>query len=103
MTSNEIYNITAHFQKQCNDARSEDDIKGASNIFFNDIGKALGISISSHNEITSAYGGRIGSIYNNIYFEYKKLNLFSKPNHNGIKEAIYGRDEKDHGLFHTIL
>lgn len=103
MTSNEISNIITHFQQQCNDARSEDDIKGASNIFFNDIGKALGISISSHNEITSAYGGRIDSVYNNIYFEYKKLNLFSKPNYDGIKEAVYGRDEKDRGLFHYLV
>lgn len=103
MTSNEISNIITHFQQECNNAYSEDDIKKASNIFFNNIGKALGISVSSHNEITSAYGGRVDSIYNNIYFEYKKLNLFSKSNYDGIKEAVYGRDEKDHGLFHYLV
>ena len=103
MQNNNISEIIASFYTQCKMARSEDDIKGASNIFFNKIGDALNISISSHNEITSAYGGRVDSIYNNIYFEYKKLNLFSKSGAEGINEAVYGRDERDHGLFHYLV
>lgn len=98
-----ISNIIEQFSVQCRNARSEDDIKGASNIFFNKIGEALDITIYSHNEITSAYGGRVDSIYNNIYFEYKKLKLFSKPGYDGVNEAIYGRDERDHGLFHYLV
>lgn len=71
MQEQTIYSIIEQFSIQCRNACSEDDIKGASNIFFNKIGEALDISISSHNEITSAFGGRVDSIYNNIYFEYK--------------------------------
>ncbi len=103
MQDQTISNIIEQFSVQCRNARSEDDIKGASNIFFNKIGEALDITISSHNEITSAYGGRVDSIYNNIYFEYKKLKLFSKPGYDGVNEAVYGRDERDHGLFHYLV
>lgn len=103
MQDQNIANIIEHFSSQCRNARSEDDIKSASNIFFNKIGEALGINISSHNEITSAFGGRVDSIYNNIYFEYKRLGLFSKARSEGVKEAVYGRDERDHGLFHYLV
>lgn len=96
----DISDIIAEYREQCNIARSEDDIKGASNIFFNAVGRSLGIIIDSHNEITSAHGGRVDSIYNNIYFEYKKKGLFSL---HGTDEAVYGRDDKDHGLFHYLV
>lgn len=96
----EISDIIEQYKNQCDIARTEDDIKGASNIFFNAIGLRLGIQIDSHNEITSAHGGRVDSIYNNIYFEYKKKGLFEA---HGTDEAVYGRDEKDHGLFHYLV
>lgn len=96
----EISDIIAEYKAHCDRARSEDDIKGASNIFFNAIGQELDIQIDSHNEITSAHGGRVDSIYNNIYFEYKKKGLFT---YQGTDEAVYGRDEKDHGLFHYLI
>lgn len=98
-----ISNIIEQFHNLCRNARTEDDIKGASNIFFNKIGEELGITISSHNEITSAHGGRVDSIYNNIYFEYKRLNLFTTAGYDGINEALFGRDDRDHGLFHYLV
>lgn len=103
MQEQRITNIIEQFSTQCRNALSEDDIKGASNIFFNKIGEALGIAITSHNEITSAFGGRVDSIYNNIYFEYKKLKLFSRSGYDGVKEAVYGRDERDHGIYHYLI
>ena len=106
MTSIDISNIIDTFKKQCSEARSEeDDIRALPNIFFNSVGNALGLyPFIILNEITSAFGGSsMSSIYNNIYFEYKNLNLFSKPNSEGIKEAVYGRDNKDHGLFHYLV
>lgn len=96
----EISEIIVEFKEQCEIAQTEDDIKRAANIFFNDIGRRLEIKIDSHNEITSAHGGRVDSIYNNIYFEYKRKGLFSSQ---GTDEAIYGRDERDHGLFHYLI
>ena len=53
--------IIEQFHNLCRNARTEDYIKGASNIFFNKIGEELGITISSHNEITFALGGRVKS------------------------------------------
>ncbi len=103
MQNQAIANTIERLSTKCREARSEDDIKVASNIFFNQIGELLGISISSHNEITSAYGGRVDSIYNNIYFEYKKLRLFSRAGAEGVREAVYGRNERDHGLFHYLV
>ncbi|MCM1092381.1 MAG: hypothetical protein NC421_00320 [Lachnospiraceae bacterium] len=96
----EISDIIAQFKEQCESARTEDDIKVASNIFFYAIGNTLEIRINSHNEITSAHGGRVDSIYNNIYFEYKRKGLFTT---HGTYEAVYGRDERDHGLFHYLI
>jgi len=91
-----------NFKTLCDNAQSEDDIKMACNIFFNDIARAFNINIDRANEKISVHGGRIDSIYNNIYFEYKKLNLF-KTNE-GVKEAVYGRKAgNDHGLYHYLI
>ena len=99
----DIHAIINQFATSCNSAQSEDDIKAASNIFFYDVGQLFDIKVTSHNEYTSAHGGRIDSIFNDIYFEYKKLRLFRKVNNDGIKEAVYGRGDRDHGLFHYLI
>lgn len=41
-------------------------------------------------------GGRADATFKNIVFEYKKENYFNTQR--GIEEALYGRNEKDHGL-----
>lgn len=41
-------------------------------------------------------GGRADATFKNIVFEYKKKNYLDTQK--GIREALYGRDEKDHGL-----
>ena len=97
-----IENIIDIFKEICSKATSEDDIKGACNIFFYNVGQLFELNIEAKNEKTSVHGGRIDSIYNNIYFEYKKLDLFAKAD--GVNEAVYGRkNSKDHGLFHYLV
>lgn len=93
--------IIKEFKQECRAAKSEDDIKRACNIFFHSIGKAFDLEIKSENEKVSAHGGRADSVYNDIIFELKKLKLFSKSG--GIKEAVWGRDKNDHGIFHYLV
>ena len=99
----ELKTIISEFRQSCVNARSEDDIKRGCNIFFYNIGELFNININTDNERTSIHGGRADSIYNDVIFELKKLNLFSKSNQKGIDEAIYGRNNKDHGLFHYLI
>lgn len=46
-------------------------------------------------------GGRTDATFQNISFELKKLNYFKTIN--GINEALYGRNKKDHGLYDYII
>ncbi len=46
-------------------------------------------------------GGRTDATFQNISFELKKDNRFSS--NSGINEALYGRDERDHGLYDYLL
>jgi hypothetical protein len=46
-------------------------------------------------------GGRTDATFQNISFELKKEGRFS--NNSGVLEALYGRDDKDHGLYDYII
>lgn len=46
-------------------------------------------------------GGRTDATFQNISFELKKDNRFSSDS--GINEALYGRDERDHGLYDYLI
>lgn len=46
-------------------------------------------------------GGRTDATFQNISFELKKLKYFKTTN--GIDEALYGRNDKDHGLYDYII
>lgn len=48
-------------------------------------------------------GGRADATFQNIAFELKKNKYFQLKKEAGIKEALYGRDENDHGLYHYII
>lgn len=52
-------------------------------------------------EYTYLSGGRADATFKNIVFEYKKKDYFDRTK--GIKEALYGRDEKDHGLENYLV
>ena len=100
-SSLDINSIISEFKVSCSTSSNEDEVKAACTIFFHDLKKMLNINIKGNNEKTSIYGGRADSIYNHLYFELKKYNLFDKPK--GMKQAIYGRDDKDHGIFHYLI
>lgn len=87
-----------------NSFKNEDDIKIH---FHSDIVKPI---LSEFNpDMISQYrsenyliaGGRTDATFQNVYFELKKLDRFSLTS--GISEAIYGRDEKDHGLYDYLI
>lgn len=87
-----------------NTFNNEDDIK----IYFHsDIVKPLLEELNLemaghyHSEDVLKAGGRTDATFQNISFEFKKEGYFDKAS--GIKEAVYGRDNADHGLHDYIL
>ena len=54
-----------------------------------------------HSENHLLAGGRTDATFQKIHFEYKKENRFSTKG--GIDEALYGRDDQDHGLYDYLL
>ena len=52
-------------------------------------------------EDTLHSGGRTDATFQNVSFEYKKFDYFKKQS--GIREALYGRNEQDHGLYDYII
>lgn len=47
-------------------------------------------------------GGRADSIYSDVIIEYKAIDIDITTG-KGFKEVVYGRDDKDHGLFHYLI
>lgn len=94
--------LEQNFKK--NKFNNEDDIKIH---FHSDIVKPILLEVnpSMSNEYRSENillaGGRTDATFQNIYFELKKLNRFLS--HSGIQEALFGRDDKDCGLYDYIL
>ena len=84
--------------------RNEDDIKIH---FHSDIIKPLLVELNPNmlnqykSEDTLLAGGRTDATFQNISFELKKDNYFAKKR--GINEALFGRDESDHGLYDYII
>jgi len=93
--------LITKFKKDCTNAKNEEDIRIASNIFLDKMTSLFKIKKDISSEVISLYGGFADSIYSNIIFEFKAPNKFN--NQKGIDEAIYGRDKKDRGLFHYLV
>lgn len=89
------------FKTSCKAARTEDDVKRELNLFVDKVKELYQIKIETSNERTSFHGGRADSIYNDVIVELKKLKLFK--NKEGINESLWGRDDKDHGLYHYLI
>lgn len=87
-----------------NNFNTEDDVKIH---FHSDIVKPILEEVNPtmvgqyRSEDNLLAGGRTDATFQNISFELKKLKYFQTPN--GIKEALYGRNEKDHGLYDYII
>ncbi|MCM1222647.1 MAG: N-6 DNA methylase [Lachnospiraceae bacterium] len=83
---------------------TEDDVKLC---FYSDIIKPLLEELNPtmvgqyKSEDMLLAGGRTDATFQNIVFELKKINYFETTN--GIHEALYGRNEKDHGLYDYII
>ena len=96
-----IQKIIDKFKTSCKSAKSEDDVKREINIFVNEVNEHYNLDIHSSNERTFIHGGRADSIYNDVIVELKKLKLFKTKE--GVNESLWGRDEKDHGLYHYLI
>lgn len=93
--------IIEKFKSSCKVAKSEDDVKREINLFVDRVNEHYQLEIKFSNERTSIHGGRADSIYNDVIVELKKLKLFK--NKEGVNESLWGRDEKDHGLYHYLI
>lgn len=97
-----LKDLEAKFKK--NSFNNEDDIKV---YFHSDIVKPLLEELNPdmagqyHSEDVLKAGGRTDATFQNISFEFKKEGYFNRAS--GIKEALYGRDNSDHGLHDYIL
>lgn len=84
--------------------RNEDDVKIH---FHSEIIKPILAAVNPKSETqyksenNLIAGGRTDATFQNIQFEFKKYNYFSK--NSGINEALYGRDSRDHGLYDYLL
>lgn len=87
-----------------NTFRTEDDVKIH---FHSDIVKPILLEVNPsmigqyHSEDTLLAGGRTDATFQNISFEFKKFAYFDSPK--GRNEALYGRDDKDHGLYDYLI
>lgn len=87
-----------------NNFNTEDDVKIH---FYSDIVKPILEEVNPtmvcqyKSEDNLLAGGRTDATFQNISFELKQFKYFKSLN--GIKEAIYGRNEKDHGLYDYII
>ena len=87
-----------------NHFNTEDDIKIH---FHSDIVKPLLEKVNPmmasqyRSEDNLLAGGRTDATFQNISFELKKYKYFQ--NVNGVNEALYGRSDKDHGLYDYII
>ena len=97
----EIPEIIEKLKKSTGKAKNEEDIRIATNIFLDGLTSLFEIKKDISSEVTSLQGGRADSIYSDIIFEFKAPKKFN--NEKGLNEAIYGRDEKDRGLFHYLV
>lgn len=93
--------VAEAFRNSCRTAKNEEDIRVATNIYLFELARILGIHNRRANEVTYIYGGRADSVYQNLIFEFKGPNKFSRQI--GLDQALYGRDEKDRGLFHYLI
>ena len=98
----DLIQIEKKFQQ--NIFHNEDDIKLK---FYSDIIKPLLETLNPRmegqwrSEDTLLVGGRTDATFQNITFEYKKENYFSTEK--GVKEALRGRNSRDHGLHDYLL
>jgi hypothetical protein len=73
-------------------AQTEEDVRLATHTFLKRLTLEMGVNVKILSEKIVLTGGRIDSLFDNIIFEFKKPNYFSKQK--GIDEAIDGRNHQ---------
>jgi len=96
-----LQEVLEALRRSCKSAKTEEDVRVATQIYIAELSKTLGIQNHIATEVTYIYGGRADSIYQNLIFEFKGPKKFSSKK--GIDQALYGRDERDRGLFHYLV
>ena len=91
----------SEFENKYKHFTSEEDVRLGTNTLLHALSPVMGFEINREgHEVTSTHSWRADSIYNNLIFEYKKPNKFSRKN--GTDEALYWRDKSDHWIFHYL-
>lgn len=96
-----IDSFISKFKTNVATSNNEEDIRLHTNIFLDSIISFYKLDKKINSEVSSIQGGRADSIYSNLIFEFKKPNKFSSQK--GVDEAIFGRDDKDRGLYSYLV
>lgn len=89
---------------KANEFKNEDDIKIH---FHSDLVKPILLEVNPkqvaqyHSEDILIAGGRTDATFQNVSFEFKRYNHFRTKK--GIDEALFGRNDADHGLHDYII
>ncbi|PHQ30890.1 Eco57I restriction-modification methylase domain-containing protein [Leeuwenhoekiella nanhaiensis] len=97
----DISKIITKFKNNSLNSQNEEDVRINTNIFLDSISDFYGLKKSFSSEVSSLQGGRADSIYSDIIFEFKTPKKFKSQV--GEDEAIYGRDDKDRGLYSYLV
>jgi type I restriction-modification system DNA methylase subunit len=97
----DIDKIISKFKDNSLDSQNEEDVRINTNIFLDGVSDFYGLKKTFSSEVSSLQGGRADSIYSDVIFEFKKPKKFKSQV--GEDEAIYGRDDKDRGLYSYLV
>ena len=97
----DIDKIITKFKDNSLSSQNEEDVRINTNIFLDSISDFYGLNKMFSSEVSSLQGGRADSIYSDVIFEFKTPKKFKSQV--GEDEAIYGRDEKDRGLYSYLV
>lgn len=97
----DISDILGKFKKNCDESKNEEDVRIHTNILLDSLSTYYGLNKKTISEVSSVQGGRADSIYSDIIFEFKTPKKFNTKK--GIDEAIFGRDDRDRGLFTYLV
>lgn len=97
----EIDKIITKFKDKSLSSKTEEDVRLNTHLFLESISDFYGLNKTFSSEVSSLQGGRADSIYSDVIFEFKIPKKFKSKV--GVDEAIFGRDEKDRGLYSYLV
>lgn len=98
----ELAQLEANFKE--NQLKNEDDVKlhfyaDIMNPLLKELNPSMAGQYKSEDILLA--GGRTDATFQNILFEFKKRNYFTTERR--MEEALYGKNDKDHGLYDYII